>query len=55
MSDMQKVEVSTQSQNKQPQSILTLLHQSVFIETQAAPHQDARGGKKNCPANTASF
>ena len=49
MSDMQKVEVSTHSQNKQPQSIQSLLHQNLFIETLAAPHQDARGGKRNCP------
>lgn len=50
MPDMQKAEVSTNSQNKQLQSILMLLHQNVFIETPAAPHQDAKRKRKNCPA-----
>lgn len=46
MSHEQKVEVSTHSQNKQPQSILTSLHHNLFIVTLAAPHQDTRGEKE---------
>lgn len=52
---MQKLEVSKRSQHKQPQSILTLLHQNLFLEIPVASHQDVREEKKICPENVASF
>lgn len=37
MSDMKKVEISRNSHNKQPQSILTLLHQNVIYRNSMLP------------------
>lgn len=44
---MQKVEVSKRSRNKQPQSILILQHQNLFLETPVASQRDARGKIEN--------